>query len=1057
MHNTTDLRNKGNGTPNDNGKKEEKDSHSHQPQRQRKTAITLSLITCLFMGIIGYEINRESPEKIVDESSQNLSLNTNKNFFPSSLMISEGVENPLAHQIQLQSIEIKQLKKELYETQHKLRNQMLTQFPTKYSSDRTKLELAGELISAKEEMIDDLNEQIKQLEKQNLYHQEKLGDLEYSYKMATELADSHREKKDYTERLYREKIHAHHLAAEEKNEQLFRDLLLLEEIHWHSIADFEEKKETISKLQGEINYLGQLLKKTQNQMEEYQSKTAFDFANFEFEQALAKKIHEEKESQIHSLEGLLSDLQLQRKELNQKIDTQMHLLAVREFESKSLLSALDSMKIKAENDLSKANIANEILTNKVHSLETQVESPHRLIEEKKALESEILSLLLQKEASEKNFYQAASFNAMNEHLIGHLASTVEEKLNAIAALKNEVNHYQGLIALKEEEIEDLNRGFSSKELATKNDLSSFQQELSREKKQVKELEEKLFLTVASYEESQERLKELEAILPTYQKQLEEAKELVKTYSSENEKQDSYHREKIGLLEEELATWKNKNFLNESLENDLLNAQKEREEMAKSSELERATLQATVSNLENEILHYQNLLNAQKHEMEKMDHAYLEQKQNLYDRIQQLTINIEQEKEISNKLQKELFSLLTTYQKGYDKSSEEFQATKEQVNALNDEIMLHQFIITTKEQEMANLENTHRTAILKKENELENLKLSHQGELEKIIQHHSQREKDLAERFELLKFEHELANKISPKFDEERFKVSESELNDLKDKYSKMDQELTLHQFALTTKDHEIVSLGEAHQQEKNKLSEKLKMTLDELLDEKNKIAELDNKLHAIEEKSLSEQLNLFLLAHELKSINDELKHRLETFENDTQGYRNQLREKEKEISLLTELHDKEKNSRLENVETLTQKLQKEIRQGEDLSLMLKVNEQKFLEALNTIATLEWQISQLQEEVAKNQQTLAQSEDIVNERIAQHQNLEDRNLDLEAQIEEYQYIVKSLRLEILEQQSLLEKMEGLNAQLSQEFEDMRRDYLQLIEKNSTPLSSNEEGL
>lgn len=235
------------------GKKQPDDDHSFKRSRdrQRTTAIALSVITCLFMCVIGYEIirentpKREEPIANLEKKTSSLILTKNSNIPFSDQPDEDGEEDSYEnHQIRFlqeqnrkQAAKIKALRQELVEKMHGTHEIKASLFKQDGDPrDRAKIADLSQQLEEKERSINELADLMKNLEFELSTLQRKIDHSEVTREALAAMIEHLRTTKE-------QEYTAAQQRLEEQQQMSGEEILALKE----SIAQLETSLATLDK------------------------------------------------------------------------------------------------------------------------------------------------------------------------------------------------------------------------------------------------------------------------------------------------------------------------------------------------------------------------------------------------------------------------------------------------------------------------------------------------------------------------------------------------------------------------------------------------------------------------------------------------------------------------------------------------------------------------------------------------------------------------------------------------------------------------------------------
>lgn len=201
--------------------------HSQPPkERQRKTAIMLSVITCLFMGIMGYEIVRNNSAPAEDAGQNSILLErTEKN----TAYNDENLPLKVLHaQNRLQAQKIKTLKTELNETAHRLHEIQLSLLSAKQASDNSKIEELEASLAQKNEENDRLQASLATLQVLIEANDLKMVHMEQTIDSLMLMADTHQNKKEKISDAYTKRLELLQQGFQAEKNELIKNIESLE-------------------------------------------------------------------------------------------------------------------------------------------------------------------------------------------------------------------------------------------------------------------------------------------------------------------------------------------------------------------------------------------------------------------------------------------------------------------------------------------------------------------------------------------------------------------------------------------------------------------------------------------------------------------------------------------------------------------------------------------------------------------------------------------------------------------------------------------------------------
>lgn len=899
----------------------DEDDHPHKRSRekQRTTAIALSVITCVFMCVIGYEIIRENNPKsdlIKEEAEEKrpslilskLSLMDNNRFLAQLDDEEDGYEN---HQIRMlqdqnrkQANKIKALRQELLDKMQAVHDIKANLFKQEGDPrDKAKIADLSRQLEEKEKTANQLSTNLKSLEFELLNLNRKIEHSEITRDALATMIESHRAAREQE-----------HILAEKQMEKLNQ-------------ANAEE----ISSLNTTVNQLQQ-----SNAVFEQENKekiTALNKMNRELEQQYL--LYEEKTKEHQNLAELYQNVQ---KDMGQQI---LDLVALLEWEAASksrireeLQTALEKQELEKSTIISlleaELQKRNEVIA--LHEAEqnlhrnkmgfTAHEAQEQLLDLIATLEFEMTrTSYLQKEMDKTIYLQKLSLGDHNQaihamegelrkqHSIIEQKSEELENLSTILKITRNDNHERisDLVALYEIEAikakklqEDYDQSISEKDQLLVENETQKRKLLAKNKKQAQEKKQLI-------NEIEDHRTERSALLDTHVRNSEDIEYLKTTHQLSEQLMTEKAQEaqaQIQGLENTISSLKDQieakdvllaarqlelhsllrmeaeavNSYNqqaselshhiEAANLQISNLHAEISELLPHKQLAElhlekiASLETDIQNLNRSLDHKESSIAEKQVELLSVIHLAGESDQQLREYIQELVQHLENDKQHLNRLNREYQEALT-YKDAHAAGEQRLRELEKEIDDLQQQVFANQTQLQTGEQQLTRLIQEQQT---------QESDLKHQiAELDDLLNHEISK---VAMLEEMLK---EALNNVSL---EEHHEVTQK-LYLAMQKSSELENHLQRQHEFLSQKENEIHSLLEA-----------------KLLMEDSYVEQINNlQAQITHEQFKTDTLKSKFKDHQLN--HSEQAKKIETFESELSLLNQQLLAKEKEL-LITE-------------------------------------------------------------------------------------------------------------------------------------------------------------
>lgn len=444
--------------------------HSQPPkERQRKTAVMLSVITCLFMGIMGYEIIRnndlESPAKhIFLERVEQVKVNE------------ESLPLKVLHaQNKLQAQQITALKIELNETAHRLHEIQLSLLSAKQASNDNKILNLQAALDEKGEENHKLQALLSTLQVLIEDNDLKMTHMEQTIDSLTDMLEQHQMKKEKTTEVYAKRVENLQEAFQVEKEELVKSIHALEfsqgqlktELgeHYAEIVRLEEElakhHHAFSEKEGELLSLAATLEAANRERQENEAhltyhieaaETSHQHLRNEFEQKLADEklaVTKVKED-LFQAQTILTEKEVALEQLNFQMDALKGELT--SLQNEQRLAIEDRKNIALEFDQHKETHA--LLQSELASLRVDHHTEQRNLREQLSSTQEKLA-----QAEENHLTASQKVETLSEQLFqatNRLDSKEQEWLTAHTKTKTELEQLREQITTQLAELQSRN-------------------------------------------------------------------------------------------------------------------------------------------------------------------------------------------------------------------------------------------------------------------------------------------------------------------------------------------------------------------------------------------------------------------------------------------------------------------------------------------------------------------------------------------------------------------------------------------------------------------------
>jgi len=631
--------------PSDN----ENEYPSHQArERQKTTAIALSVITCLFMCVIGYEIIRETQPATNDLSlsgtSQQSSLILAK---PSYDYIAEANTREdhesqeiqrLRDQNRAQANKIKALQQELVEkvqSSHEIKSNLfrLESDP----KDRLKINELSQKLSDAERTNFQLGLTVTTLQNELLGIESKMNQAEVTRDALAAMLATHRTTKEQEIAEHQKKIEELEAFSTQSQTDLLRKIDELDFAKQNLANSLEEKSAALAALEAEL--------------------------------LLQKDLHTAKSHELNNIVSLYSASQ---KELNEQI---LSLTATLEWETAKHQSTADRLDKKIENQayvlsvLESAVQSRNLMLNEKHELISkqshEIASRDEQLANHKAELEEFEAFIIEKEmqweeldqhlAAADDFQQkaqeiittlewetarSASLEQELQNLSKQQRYTLQEKNDLIQTLERELNKQRNVLETKSFELEQISHKFEASQL-DKTALQEAYESQTEVLALAKEETEKLSTEA-------QRAQELDQLTTQLKNEIEEKETTIKAlqikWEAAKDSQDKVQKslekdiqDLTVLLEQESSSYNALEAEWQKLKDAHTSAQEEKvhEKLSEAHE--------QIQNLDHQIRTFHDSMTAKEHEI----HALVETKNQfateVSEQLNQLEMELEKEK------------------------------------------------------------------------------------------------------------------------------------------------------------------------------------------------------------------------------------------------------------------------------------------------------------------------------------------------------------------------------------------------------------------------------
>ena len=624
-------------------------------QRQRKTAVVLSVITCLFMGIIGFEIINDkngssdtNPGRDNDRSSSVMMFSKNKEYEEvgisgNILALADGPHavsqiTKLQEENRLQSEKIKALTDEIIQTNMMVGNLRPELFLSRETLRDIRLDEMERKITAKDELNGRLKGDIQTLQEELTDNQKKINQMQTTIDSLTSALENHKSM----------------LAKAEEKSMLLNELA-------ENVEEFAIQKQNyldqLTRSQYQANAKSDLIKELTVEIDDYTKQ----------KQNLEKELAAAKESA--SLKGnLLNELTLQ----------------IDEFTKRSF---------RLENEIVTAREHEKIKSDLMSELESHVED---YIQQKKQIEQELAKAKETTNALQKDLETALS-NFESEH---KRALAFEEQINTLENTETASN--KTLEGLKKDfqatlEDFDVQRKHSldveeqlKLELNRVNtEYSAVVQELDKARQELSQYQTELQKALASYDDHHQHSSDIEEQLKI------ELNKINAEYATVVQELDKTRNEASGYqtdLQKALANYDDEHQHSNDLEQhlklelnklsaDYTSAQEELNKARAEASSLHADLQKALANYEDEHKHLLDIEEQLKSDLNKVNAEYAAALQEL-----------DKNRQSASGFQTHLETALANYENEHKRSldhEEQLQQALDKISSLNQEIAARQ--------------------------------------------------------------------------------------------------------------------------------------------------------------------------------------------------------------------------------------------------------------------------------------------------------------------------------------------------------------------------------
>lgn len=508
-------------------------------KRRRKIAITLCIIASIFLGVIGYEINRHYEMGILTREKEEIKPGILLSFQEKAQELSFHSEDEkipaLIKQNERQAQKIKELKRELLLLQQQLHELKTAFFPLKHSLEKTQLKYAGELLVAKEKTNRHLRQAIVSLEKELSSNLAKMLQMESSFDIMLDLIEHQRMEKDEIEQKHKNNFHVFQQTSREEKEELAKKIKEHEEKTEQLELDIDQKNKQITQLEQDLDQQRALTKENIEKVEFLIQNNPSSNLNFQVDELLARwelergllqelekkseiqqTIHEEKDFYTKILQENLDQLHVELNDIKEVLESNKHLQKSKELELETVLDYLDRFKERASLDLSSAHLALEELQNKILSLELERKAIEQAREEQERSRLLFLEELAEFEQKSAEDLQGSM---MKYDLPHYLLSIIKKQDKEI--LQNSLLISQ-LKEEKQQTLEELN--------PLQENYHKLQEMLEEEKSQKFNFQQELWTTLIQYRAKEEDFLEL---AKNYEDLLQKSESLEKAFSDQH--------------------------------------------------------------------------------------------------------------------------------------------------------------------------------------------------------------------------------------------------------------------------------------------------------------------------------------------------------------------------------------------------------------------------------------------------------------------------------------------------------------------------------------------